>query len=120
MLIDLLATREFYMEAYPDKYYPGYLQQVSLFPFMIQCYNEKSLKLFRKIAKENRVTLFLDDTSNVSQPMEDVDDRRIFYYALVIKNKGKSVPILEFFLALQDFQAIMYSLETFFHKYVVF
>lgn len=104
------------MEAYPDGKYPGYMQEVSVFPFMVQCYNEKSLKLYRKTAKEGRVTVFLDATSNISQAMEEVDDRRIFYYALVLKCRGRPVPILEFFLAQQDFQAIMYSLECFFHK----
>lgn len=112
---DVLVTMEHLQEKYKGRYLDGYCQDVSFKPFRVVLFSEESIQLFRKTAKEGRVTLFMDATSNISKAIEGFSKKKIFYYALVVKSKsGKPVAVCEFFSSRQNYLSIMYCLECFF------
>lgn len=122
VLVDLLLTKTMYEEKYDSRILSGYIQQISLYPFAVVLYTENSMKLCRRVTQKKNAEIFLDATSTIvaSLPSE-LDSRRIFYYAAVVKNADSApAPVLEFYTAQQDHVAISYCLESFFSKYYSF
>jgi hypothetical protein len=70
----------------------GYVQFVSIIPFSVVLFTEKSIQILRR-AIAHRVPLHLDATGSVVRKIPG-QEKPVFYYALVMKEKSERSPVV--------------------------
>ena len=91
---DLLRTKEIMKDLDTEnKNNPGYIQEVSVDPFLLVTFTEDQIKILQSLFKLGKVNLYLDATGSVVRKVSQ-DRNKVFYYAVVVQLKDVQEPPL--------------------------
>ncbi|CAH1114929.1 unnamed protein product [Psylliodes chrysocephalus] len=105
-----------FLNDWPDRKCPGYIQQLSRYPFYLILFSGEHLDVLITKSKQNFTFMNFDATGKIVAPIPETNTP-ILYYALIIEgsssNKYGQLPIAEFISAVQSTLYITIFLSTF-------
>lgn len=128
-LLDLVKRRKFYktqqrLGGLKKDVVKGYIQDISLYPFVVTLFTQKQMEILRDLLKFNKnCVLHIDCTGGMAANLPELYKRkRMFYYAVTVslsQSTGATViPIYEFFTNKQSTRSLGIAMNGFFEKFI--